>query len=278
MERKREGYPSSAEDLIVEVRDPTNLSQTEIEALGARCRKANLAIYASRGGEVLDTDAIRRVAAQFGLRRLDENLYAGEEAVSALRVVPGGRQRDYIPYTSQALNWHTDGYYNPIEQRIRAFVMHCVRPAAQGGENSYLDHEMAFLLLHEANPDFVEALMTDGALTIPPNIEEGVELRPESTGPVFYVDEAIQRLGMRYTLRKRHVHWRTDVLTQAALSRLEALLTGDSPYVFRHRLEAGQGIICNNVLHSRCAFQDSAMEGEGRLLYRARSYDRIAHT
>ncbi len=277
-ERKREGYPGRVEELIVEVRDPGALSQAEIEALRVRCRKANLAIYATRAGCALDADAVRRLAGQFGLCRLDENLYAGEDAVSALRVVQGGRQQDYIPYTSKALSWHTDGYYNPVAQRIRAFVMHCVRPAAQGGENAFLDPEIAFLLLREADPDFITALMTGEVLTIPPNREAGVELRPESRGPVFYLDEMTRRLGMRYTLRKRHVRWRADALTQAALSRLEGLLSGDSPYVFRHRLEAGQGIICNNVLHSRCAFQDSALEGEGRLLYRARSYDRVAHT
>jgi len=43
-------------------------------------------------------------------------------------------------------------------------------------------------------------------------------------------------------------------------------------------LRAGQGIICNNVLHSRSAFTDAADSGQVRLLYRARYHDRIRGT
>ena len=40
------------------------------------------------------------------------------------------------------------------------------------------------------------------------------------------------------------------------------------------RLEAGMGIVCNNVLHERDAFSDSAEHR--RLVFRARYHDRIA--
>jgi hypothetical protein len=45
-------------------------------------------------------------------------------------------------------------------------------------------------------------------------------------------------------------------------------------------LQPGWGLICNNVLHSRSRFSDGVEPdpAQGRLLYRARYYDRIAGT
>jgi hypothetical protein len=63
-----------------------------------------------------------------------------------------------------------------------------------------------------------------------------------------------------------------------AVGFLADLLAGDSPCTVSYRLRAGQGIICNNVLHSRTAFTDAADSGRGRLLYRARYHDRIRGT
>jgi len=40
------------------------------------------------------------------------------------------------------------------------------------------------------------------------------------------------------------------------------------------RLQRGQGMVCNNVLHGRQAFHD-APDQPGRLIYRARYYDGI---
>jgi hypothetical protein len=79
---------------------------------------------------------------------------------------------------------------------------------------------------------------------------------------------------MRYTARTRSIVWRADAATQAAVQRLREILDSDSPYVFRLRLAAGQGLVCNNVLHDRSAFTDAP--GAGRLVYRARYLDRIA--
>jgi hypothetical protein len=111
------------------------------------------------------------------------------------------------------------------------------------------------------------------AMTIPPNVEEGAE-RPEQSGPVFLVDDH-GTLHMRYTARKRNIQWRDDPLTRETVAALEELLASDSPYIFRHTLAPGQGYLCNNVLHTRGGFRD---EGEGRLLFRARYYDRIDGT
>jgi alpha-ketoglutarate-dependent taurine dioxygenase len=63
---------------------------------------------------------------------------------------------------------------------------------------------------------------------------------------------------------------------RAAVTRLEALLDTPLDGTFEHRLAPGEGILCNNVLHSRGAFSDTS--GSERLLYRARFHERIANT
>ncbi len=43
-------------------------------------------------------------------------------------------------------------------------------------------------------------------------------------------------------------------------------------------LAAGEGLLCNNVLHNRTEFADDVDKGMTRLIYRARYYDRIRGT
>ena len=81
---------------------------------------------------------------------------------------------------------------------------------------------------------------------------------------------------MRYTARTRNIVWRDDPVTDQAIAFLSTLLASDSVAIFRARLEAGQGIICNNVLHNRTAFVDDP--DHKRLVYRARYMDPIALT
>jgi len=272
---KLAGYPAAAAAVTVEVHDPRTPTPAEAAELLRVVRKANFVIYRSRLGDLADKTIPRRLGERFGLMHLDSNLLADEDSITSLEVVPEKSGRGYIPYSNRRLLWHTDGYYNPPALRIRAFVLHCVSPAAEGGDNALLDPEIAYIRLRDADPDHVRALMAPDALTIPPNTEEGAE-RPASVGPVFAVDSAGGNLHMRYTARTRSIRWKDDAATRAAVRALEALLADDSPTVFRHRLGAGEGLLCNNVLHSRSAFRDEG--GARRLLYRGRYYDRIAGT
>lgn len=277
-ERKLDGYPSSEDELRIDIGDPRALTEGELNGLRGICAKTNMAIYRSRAGNDPDKEIPRRIGEQLGLTRLDNNPLADDDAISSLRVVPEKAGRGYIPYTNRRLLWHTDGYYNPPERRIRAFVLHCVQPAAHGGENSLLDPEIAYLHLRDNNPAHVRALMADDAMTIPANPDEDMGARPAQSGPVFAVDPVNGCLHMRYTARTRSVIWRDDAETRAAVRALEEILAGGSPYVFSHRLGAGEGLVCNNVLHNRTAFEDDADNGLARLIYRARYYDRIAGT
>jgi hypothetical protein len=273
-EFKLRGYPARAEDLIVEVGDPRALTRAEHEAMLSRCCKANMAIYAGKVREA-DKDIPRLLGRQFGLRRLDPNWLADDDGITQLQAQTSGTgaKHSYIPYTDRPIKWHTDGYYNPPARRIWAMLLHCVSRAGSGGESALMDHEIAYLLLREANPDFIHALMAPDAMTIPARADEGRIARPAETGPVFHVDPTTARLHMRYTARTRSVQWKQDALTLAACRCLEGLLQADSPYIFRTTLEPGMGIVCNNVLHARSGFADDATHR--RLLYRARYYDRI---
>jgi alpha-ketoglutarate-dependent taurine dioxygenase len=270
-ERKLAAYPRCAEDLIVEVRDARNLTDAEVGKLRQVCAVANMAVYASAPAGPADKDLVRRVGARLGLSRLQANPFADEDGISSLETAPEKSARGYIPYSNRRLLWHTDGYYNPPAQRIRAFILHCVRPAASGGENRVLDHEIAWLLLRDADPEHVRALSASDAMTIPANEEDPSAQRAAQTGPVFSAEDGA--LHMRYTARRRSIVWPADAATQAAVGRLREILDSDSPYVFRLRLAAGQGLVCNNVLHDRSAFTDAP--GAGRLVYRARYLDRI---
>ena len=270
-ERKLARYPRRAKDLVVEVRDPRALSDSEAAQIRRVCAAANMAVYASPLADLADKDIARRLGKRLGLARLQANPLADEDGISSLEVAAEKSGRGYIPYSNRRLLWHTDGYYNPPGSRIRAFILHCVRPATAGGENRVLDPEIAYLLLRDADPRYAAALSAPDAMTIPANEEDSAARRAAQTGPVFSFEDGA--LHMRYTARTRSIEWRPDEVTQAAVRHLRQILDSDSPYVFRLRLQGGQGLVCNNVLHDRSEFTDSP--GAGRLVYRARYADRI---
>ena len=265
-------FPSTLAELVVEVRDPRSLSKGERQALLERCRRANMAVYASPTGGRPDKDIPRQLGLQFGLRDLDPNLLADDDGISPLAVAQHGTRGEFIPYTNRGIKWHTDGYYNPRERTVRAVLLHCVERAETGGENELLDHEIAYIQLRDRDPQHLRALMAPDAMTVPARIEQGRVERAAQSGPVFSID-AGGYLHMRYTARAVSIEWKQDAATQAALAALEDILGGASPWVLRGRLEPGMGLISNNVLHTRMPFTDSAQHR--RLIYRARYYQRV---
>lgn len=272
--RKLAAAPLSVGELLVPIADGQDLSAMELDAMHGALARANLVIYQLPGSRGADKVTIRQLGRQFGLERLDDNLCADEDSITSLTVVEKRSEVEYIPYTNKRLNWHTDGYYNPLDRQIRAVILHCVQPAAQGGENAFLDHEMAYIALRDRDPALIRALMAPDAMTIPANVQNGRQIRPEQSGPVFSVDRA-GHLHMRYSARTRNVVWKDDAATRAAAEALLNLFRSDSPFILRHRLKSGQGVLTNNVLHCRTAFEDDAQRDQTRLLYRARYYDRV---
>jgi alpha-ketoglutarate-dependent taurine dioxygenase len=280
-ERKLSAHPRRVDELLVEIADPAALSAREHAALLDRLKRVNLAVYACRRPGAVTKNDLRSLGAQMGLHTLDANMCADEDSISSIEVRGEGLKGGYIPYSDRPINWHTDGYYNTGEHQIRAMILHCARPAAEGGVNALLDHEMAYIQLRDEDPALVEALMHPGAMAIPPNEmareTEESEVRGEITGPVFSVHVQTGSLHLRYTARTRSIRWRDDEATHRAVAALTRILNDESnPWMFRHRLEPGQGLLCNNVLHTRSGFRDDPVSP--RLLYRARYYERIAGT
>lgn len=272
-EAKLAAHPHALSDLLVEIADPRRLTFAEREALLVRCATANMALYASGTGSDPDKDIPRQLGRQLGLVNLDANTLADDDGISPLAVAPAGTRTEFIPYTDRGIKWHTDGYYNTLDRQVHGLILHCVQSAESGGENRLMDHEIAYLLLRDENPDFIRALMAPDCMTIPPRLEDGAVARAAQPGPVFSV-HADGHLHMRYTARTVSIEWRADEATRAAVAALERILADEhSPWVFRGRLEPGMGLVCNNVLHDRAAFRDT--ETRKRLLYRARYFDRI---
>ncbi|MFO1314214.1 MAG: TauD/TfdA family dioxygenase [Burkholderiales bacterium] len=269
---KLAAYPASVDELLVPVRDPRALSPAEHAALARACARANMAIYAGADTGA-DRDLPRLLARQFGLVRLDHNWLADDDGISSVTVAGGAGRGEYIPYTNKPIRWHTDGYYNPPARRIQAMVLHCVRPGATGGENALMDHEVAYILVRDADPALAAALMRPDAMTIPERTDDDGVARPAETGPVFSVDPETGALHMRYTARTRSIEWNADPAVRAAAECLARVLAGTSPYIHRVTLQPGMGLLCNNVLHDRTAFTDDP--ARPRLIYRARYHDRI---
>ncbi|HEY0720534.1 MAG TPA: TauD/TfdA family dioxygenase [Gammaproteobacteria bacterium] len=275
-DQKLKGYPTGLGDLLVEINDPRKLTDSEFAALQQRCRKTNMALYASKTGTDPDPEIPLSMGRRFGLQSINKNWLADETGLTSLTVRNEGVRQNYIPYTNRAINWHTDGYYNAANRQIHALNLHVVMQAASGGENQLMDHEIAYILLREKNPEYIRALMGPKAMTIPARIDEGGTVaRPEEPGPVFVIMPSGD-LHMRYTIRVNNVMWADDPLSREALAYLQQILDNPSPYIYRGRLESGMGLVSNNVLHDRAAFTDDATHK--RHYYRARYFDRLAGT
>lgn len=274
-EQKLDSAPRRIEDIVVALDNPRALSEAERNALLQRCATANMAIYTSNTVGDADKEIPRGLGAQLGLVHLDSHWLTDDDAISPISVRGAevrGERKEFIPYTDKPIRWHTDGYYNVPERTVRGMVLHCVESAATGGENQLLDHEIAYILLRDENPDFIRALSGDDAMTIPPRLDDTGVARAAQPGPVFSVD-AQGFLHMRYTARSISIEWRADAATQAAVAALTKLLATPTPWTLHGRLEPGMGLACNNVLHDRSGFTETSQKR--RLLYRARYHERV---
>ena len=270
--RKLASAERTVESRLVQIKNAASLKDSERELLLSECSNHNFALYELKNVEQNNKPAIHAFASQLGLKNLDGNLCADNDQLTSITVSAHKGQHDYIPYTPKKLNWHTDGYYNPKARQINGMLLHCVNPAAEGGETWLMDHELAYLLLRDKNPEYINALFAEDVLTIPANIIDGKVIRPSQSGPMFSVNDQ-GRLHMRYSARLRNIEWRDDALVTEATAFLQRLWEAGSSLIVKHTLQAGQGVVCNNVLHGRTGFESGG--GIKRLLFRGRYYDSI---
>ena len=259
----------------VAVDNPGELSETERQALLQTSQTRNFALFRVASPPQDVDRALRAFGRHIGLLDIDQNLCAEDSGVTAITVKPTGTDHTYIPYTNRPLGWHTDGYYNAGDHQVRAWLLYCARPAAEGGDNELFDHEIAYIRMRDENPEWIRALMAPDAFTIPSNTEHGDEIRPDQSGPVFSVSATDGSLHMRYSARQRNVIWKDDALTREAANFLLDLFRSGDDHIYRYRLQSGEGVISNNILHRRDGFRDDPTSGAKRLIYRARYYQRL---
>ena len=259
----------------IDIADAGDLRGTERDALLKTCRARNFAVFRVHSQPDDVERALRAFGRRIGLLDLDQNLCAEDSGVTEITVKATATDHTYIPYTNRPLGWHTDGYYNAGQLQVRGWLLYCATPAAEGGDNELMDHEIAYIRLRDENPDWTRALMAPDAFTIPSNREGGQEIRPDHSGPVFSVSPTDGSLHMRYSARQRNVIWKDDPVTRAAADYLLDLFRRGDDHIFRYRLQAGEGVISNNVLHRRDGFRDDPAVGAKRLIYRARYYQRL---
>lgn len=274
--RKLAEFPLDAEAQTVSIGALGPLDEALRDELVEACQRANFAIYRTVSETQPEMGDLREFGRQLGLNRFDRHLWAPQQGIVALRNERDGADRrgDFIPYTDRPMGWHTDGYYKVSGESVRGVIMHCISPAAEGGANWLLDPEMVYIAMRDGHPRLVQALMEPDAMTIPENTHEAGAGRAAVTGPVFSVNAKDGSLHMRYTARTVSIEWKDDYITRDAVAFLEELMTPPVPYAYRVSLQAGEGIVCNNVLHNREGFRDEP--DRQRLLWRARFRDRVA--
>lgn len=270
-DNKLANAPTQLDDCIVEIKDPFKLSNTEKDKITDLCQKGNFALFQIQPVEQYN-EAIISINTQFGLKNFDQHLFVKTGGLAYITQSNNKDQGEFIPYTDKNLGWHTDGYYNATDERIRAFSLFCVNPAAQGGINEWIDPQMIYLLLRDNNPDVAKALTHPQAMSIPEHKVDGKVRRATSIGPIFFIDEPTNELSMRYTQRKKNINFLDSTEIRQAVECLDALLNTTTDYHFKHLMQSGQGLLCNNVLHKRNAFTDN---DHPRLLLRGRYFNRI---
>ncbi len=269
-DEKLSHYPLNIKNLLVHIDDINRITPEEKLAILDRCKKYNMVVYQSHNPDC-GPESLKTFAHSFGLENLDQHYCNDNNGITALQVSDKNNKGGFIPYSNKAISWHTDGYYNPLDQQVNTILLHCHTPASEGGENSLMDHEIAYIRLRDENPAYIKALMDENAMTIPPHVEGGQELRGAQSGPVFSIVNNGERLHMRYSQRKHNIIWRKDPVLKEAVLFLNSLLKDNEQDMLHAKLNKGQGVICNNILHNRSAFVDT--QEQSRLIYRARFFE-----
>jgi len=190
-----------------------------------------------------------------GLRKNDTGVVTGEDDLSLLEDLSGTARGRFIPYTSRAMNWHTDGYYNDPMQCVRCFSLHCVQPAEHGGTLTLMDNELLLIALYDEEPQLVVELAQADAMLLPANTDEQGHSRPDRQVPVISMHEDAT-LATRFTTRVQYITWRSAD-TQRAAERAVELVNANPQWHATVRLTTDQGVITRNILHRRESFEDS---------------------
>ena len=261
-EEKEKNIPQNSDGILVNIHDINNVKTSEIAKIKETIYKYNSCIYSSKIALKSNTNLLKFVEL-VGMRTYDCNNIDSNE-ISTITPLQNSKI-NYIPYTDKPLNWHTDGYYD--KKSIFSWLLHCVNPATQGGENYLLDHELVLREYLLRNDD-INNLMAEDALTIP---ENKYTSRSEISTYIFSFKNKYKRLHMRFSMRKDNIG--TSAKASPAIIKLKEIIEDDcAKYSLTYKLQKNEGIITNNILHGRKAFKDDKVK---RKLLRIRSYERL---
>ena len=260
---KKANIPSNVNDLKIEIKDINHVESNEIRKIKALMKQYNCCIYNSNS-ELKSKAHLVDFAQSIGMVTYDIN-NIDNDAVSSITRNKLNDKRGYIPYTDKALNWHTDGYYD--QKPIYSWLLHCMIPAEEGGENRLLDHELVireYVLKHND----IDLLERDNAFTIPGNDDAG---RQDTESYVCSNKNKYKKLHMKFSMRKDNI--KLDEKVEVAMLKMKNIIMDDcKKYYLTYKLSKSEGIISNNILHGRNSYRD----GENmREIFRIRSYERI---
>ncbi|MEC8996268.1 MAG: TauD/TfdA family dioxygenase [Pseudomonadota bacterium] len=267
-EKKLNSFQSSPEGLMVEIKDAGAITKSERLKIKDLLAQQNLVFYEFKIVKKSTPDALISFSKQLGLEDFDYNPRADKTGLTPITANANiDKQDEYVPFTTKGLNWHTDGYYNLPAESIHSWLLHCEEPAQEGGENEFLDHEIAYILFNQKNKKIIN-LMDDQAYTIPKNEKTG---RKSISGYVFSFKNKYKKLHMRFTMRENNIQWNEKINKE--INQLKEIIKESRKYHIRYKLDYKQGAITNNILHNRTSFTN--INNQTRLIYRIRSKQRV---
>lgn len=261
---KLELYPLNINKFSIPL-DINNFQKKDLDLIKFNMNKYNFALYNFKSE--LKNNELENFCTMLNLNNSISNLFSDSKNISDIKDhkdTNNNQIGEYIPYTNKPLNWHTDGYYYPLNNSVKSFLLHCVNPAHRGGENLLLDHEILYILIRDHNPSYIKILMENNIMGIPRNKNNA-----ESTninGPVFFIDDEYS-LNMRFTSRQQNIVWKKSDIIDKIKKFIFNFVESDTKYITKILLKKNQGYIANNILHKREKFFDNKNK---RLLKRIR--------
>ena len=265
-DRKLACFTSDMSKLMVEIKNPLKLTSSEIKLSAKIINQSNLLFFelGHYKGDIRSSLVI--LAKQFGMGQFEILESSEKSGLTKIEVSSLSKAKsEYIPYTNKSLNWHTDGYYNEVNDPILSWLLFCKSNSSNGGDNKFMDHEIAYILFNDHSADIGD-LMDSKAFTIPENTQNG---RKAVSSYVFRLLD--NKLHMKFSMREKNIIWRNKIKSSVEL--LKTIIKENEYYQIKYKLKPNQGVISNNVIHMRSSFTNTS--NKNRLLYRLRSKRRI---
>ena len=265
-DNKLAAFTKNLDELTVQITSPNAISKPEKSMVISLLENHNIVFFHIDRVKQTNKSTIKNFASQIGLSNYELDSQSDEDGLTEIKDIKTTEKlSEYVPYTTKELNWHTDGYYTDQKNSVLSWLLFCKTSAESGGINKYLDHEIAYILFNNISKR-LEDLMLDDACCIP---ENSITNRKEVFNPVFMFKN--KKLHMKFSMRKKNIIWNNNSLK--AIDVLKSIIKDSSQYHITKKLDAGMGVITNNVIHMRTAFTNS--KNKNRLLYRLRSKKRV---